>query len=364
MIEFENVSIELGTFRLNEVSITVEKGDYYFIIGPSGAGKTIILEAIAGLHLPDAGRVLINGGDVTRIPPEKRRIALVYQDYSLFPHMSVFENIAFGLKMQKFPKDEIDRRVTAVLDRFDIAHLRDRAPFTMSGGEQQRVALARALVTEPEILLLDEPLSAMDQVNRDKFVADLRAIHRERNLTIVHVTHSREEALSLATRVGVIIDGTLEQEGSRDEVFHKPPNRKVARFVGIENVFDGMVTESGPAGSLLALDGSLIRAAEPVPAGSSVCVFIRAADISVKRAGIRMDTRYNCFPATVEEITPRESYFLLRISCGITLFALATEQEMNEKDIVSGGAVSVSFLPEAVHVVVQDRDISCPPMHP
>lgn len=355
MIEFENVSVTLGDFRLNELSLRVKKGDYYFVIGPSGAGKTIILEAIAGLHLPDSGRVLINGEDVSGIAPEKRQIALVYQDYSLFPHMTVFENIAFGLKLKKLPASEIERKVTAILSRFEIAHLKDRAPYTMSGGEQQRVALARALVTDPDILLLDEPLSAMDQVNRDKFVADLRAIHQEHSLTIVHVTHSREEALSLATRVAVIIDGTLEQEGDCDEVFRTPPNRKVGRFVGIENVFGGTVSGSSPGGSVIAVDGCSIHAARSIPGGSSVSVFIRAADISVRRAGMKMDDEYNCFPAIIEEITPRESYFLLRISCGISIFALATEQEMKEKGIVPGGTVSVSFLPEAVHVTMENE---------
>ncbi|WAI00198.1 ABC transporter ATP-binding protein [Methanogenium organophilum] len=361
MIEFENVSVELGDFRLNDLSLRVEKGDYYFVIGPSGAGKTIILEAIAGLHHPDSGRVLIDGKDVSGIPPEKRNIALVYQDYSLFPHMSVCDNIAFGLKLQKLSKAEIETRVSAVLNRFGIGHLKDRAPYTMSGGEQQRVALARALVTDPDVLLLDEPLSAMDQVNRDKFVADLRAIHRESGLTIVHVTHSREEALSLATRVAVIIDGTLEQEGGRDEVFRKPPNRKVGRFVGIENVFGGTVAGSGAGGSVITVEGCSIRTGDVVPEDASVCVFIRAADVSVRRAGMKADDEYNCFPAIIEEVTPRESFFLLRVSFGITLFALATEQEIKEKGIVPGGAVSVSFLPEAVHVTLEEGCSSLSP---
>lgn len=360
MIEFENVSVTLGVFRLNELSIRVKKGDYYFIIGPSGAGKTIILEAIAGLHHPDSGRVLIDGEDVSGVPPEKRKIALVYQDYSLFPHMSVGENVAFGLKLQKMSKTEIARRVGAVLSRFGIAHLKDRAPYTMSGGEQQRVALARALVTEPDILLLDEPLSAMDQVNRDKFVADLRAIHQENELTIVHVTHSREEALSLATRVAVIIDGTLEQEGERDEVFRKPPNRKVGRFVGIENVFEGTVTGTGVGGSVVMVDGCSIRTGGAMPDGCRVCVFIRAADVSVRRADMIADDEFNCFPAKIEEITPRESYYLLGISCGIRLYALATEQEIKEKGLVPGQSVSVSFSPTAVHITREDTPFSSP----
>lgn len=362
MIEFDDVSVELGAFRLNEVSIKIEKGDYYFIIGPSGAGKTIILEAIAGLQHPASGRVLIDGEDVEDIAPEKRRIALVYQDYSLFPHMTVYENIAFGLKLRKLPKPEIERKVTAILSRFDIAHLKDRSPYTMSGGEQQRVALARALVTEPDILLLDEPLSAMDRVNRDKFAADLRAIHEEHALTIVQVTHSREEAVSLATRVAVIIDGTLEQEDERDAVFCKPRNRKVGTFVGIENVLEGVVARTGTEGSVIEVNGCSIHAACGMPAGSSVCVFIRAADVSVRSAGSAAGDGNNRFSAVIEEFIPRKSYYLLRISCGFPLYALATEQEIKEKGLVPGGAISVSFCPEAVHVTREENGSSRSPV--
>ncbi|KAF1073407.1 Vitamin B12 import ATP-binding protein BtuD [Methanogenium sp. MK-MG] len=274
--------------------------------------------------------------------------------------MSVCDNIAFGLKLQKLPKADIEKRVTAVLSRFGIVHLKDRAPYTMSGGEQQRVALARALVTEPDILLLDEPLSAMDQVNRDRFVADLRAIHRENGLTIVHVTHSREEALSLATRVAVIIDGSLEQEGGRDEVFRKPPNRRVGRFVGIENVFDGTVAGTGAGGSVVMVDGCSIRTGVLITDEGPVSVFIRAADVSVRRAGMAVDDEYNCFPATIEKLIPRESYYLLQISCGISLYALATEQEIREKGLAPGQAVSVSFSPSSVHVTREEGESSLP----
>ncbi len=354
MIEFDNVSLKLGDFRLNEVSLRVNHGDYYFIMGPSGAGKTIILEAIAGLHHPDSGCVNIDGTDMSGVPPEKRRIALVYQDYSLFPHMSVHNNVAFGLKMQKLSKPEVKMRVTEVLDRLGISHLADRAPYTMSGGEQQRVALARALVTEPDILLLDEPFSAMDQVIRDKFVADMRAIHKEQNLTIVQVTHSRGEALSLATRVAVIIDGTLEQEGACDEVFQRPPNRRVGRFLGIENIFEGMVAGTGAGGSIVTVDGCSIKTTDAMPKGSQVCVFIRAADVSVRRPDMIADDEYNSFPAKIEKIIPRKSYYLLEISCGISLYALTTEQEIKEKGLAPGQAVSVSFRPAAVHVTADD----------
>jgi ABC-type Fe3+/spermidine/putrescine transport system ATPase subunit len=232
----------------------------------------------------------------------------------------------------------------------------------MSGGEQQRVALARALVTEPDILLLDEPLSAMDRVNRDKFAADLRAIHEEHDLTIVQVTHSREEAVSLATRVAVIIDGTLEQEDVRDAVFCKPRNRKVGTFVGIENVLEGVVARTGTDESVIEVNGCHIHAASGMPAGSSVCVFIRAADISVRRAGSAAGDGCNRFSAVIDEFIPRKSYYLLRISCGFHLYALATEQEIKEKGLVPGGAVSVSFCPEAVHVTGEENGSSRSPV--
>ena len=191
MIEFDRVSLALGSFSLNDVSLTIGRGDYYFIVGPSGAGKTVLLETIAGLHRPESGRVLLRGEEITTLPPEKRRVALVYQDYSLFPHMKVADNVGYGLKMQRRDKARIRERVADLLQQFGIDHLADRYPATLSGGEQQRVALARSIAVDPDVLLLDEPLSALDPVSKEKFIRDLQRIHREHNLTIVQVSHSR-----------------------------------------------------------------------------------------------------------------------------------------------------------------------------
>ncbi|MFY1645284.1 ABC transporter ATP-binding protein, partial [Methanoculleus bourgensis] len=201
MIEFDQVSLALGSFRLNDVSLTINRGDYYFIVGPSGAGKTVILEAIAGLHRPRRGRILLRGEEVTSLPPEKRRVALVYQDYSLFPHMSVIDNVGYGLRMQGMGRADARREVAGLLTEFGIAHLADRYPGTLSGGEQQRVALARAVAVKPDILLLDEPLSALDPITQEKFILDLQRLHREDDLTIVQVSHARREAHLLATRM-------------------------------------------------------------------------------------------------------------------------------------------------------------------
>ena len=242
MIEFDRVSIALGDFLLDEVSLSIRNGDYYCILGPSGAGKTIILEAIAGLLMPDRGRILQDGRDVWGVPPEKRRIGLVYQDYSLFPHLTVEKNIAFGMRMRRLPSSQIGEQVKQLMKQFEITHLAQRAPLTLSGGEQQRVAIARALAIDPVMLLLDEPLSALDPIARDRFIGELRSLHRDQGLTIVHVTHDRRDAASLGTRMAMIIDGRLVQEDHINTVFSSPCMERVARFIWYQNILMGTVT--------------------------------------------------------------------------------------------------------------------------
>ncbi|MBT8508152.1 hypothetical protein AZH53_07010 [Methanomicrobiaceae archaeon CYW5] len=282
MIEFDGVSLKLGEFSLQDVSLHIHRGEYFFIIGPSGAGKTVLLEAIAGLHKPDDGRILLRHNDVRNTPPEERRISLMYQDYSLFPHMTVEENISFGLKMQQVPPEKSKERVCEIMERFGITALAHRLPRTMSGGEQQRVALARALVVEPDVLLLDEPLAALDPLTRDFFIIELARIREEYGLTVVHVSHSREEALRLATRVAVIIDGHLVAEGTREEIFSAPPIREVARFVGMENIFDGSV-ESVAEGYVTIRSGEcLLRAPDRgFHEGDAVAACIRAHEVRI-----------------------------------------------------------------------------------
>ncbi|HDQ08490.1 MAG TPA: ATP-binding cassette domain-containing protein [Methanoculleus sp.] len=282
MIEFDGISLRLGEFSLRDVTLHIGTGEYFFIIGPSGAGKTVLLEAIAGLHSPDGGRILLRQKDVRTTPPEDRRISLMYQDYSLFPHMTVEENISFGLKMQQVSPEKVKERVRRIMERFGIANLANRLPRTMSGGEQQRVALARALVVEPDVLLLDEPLAALDPITRDFFTRELARIREEYGLTVVHVSHSREEALRLATRVAVIIDGRLVAEGTREEIFSAPPYREIARFVGMENILDGEVI--GTAGGYVTIRIGKCRLRAPdrgLKEGDKVAACIRAHEIRI-----------------------------------------------------------------------------------
>lgn len=350
MIEFENVSLSLGDFSLKNLSLKISPGDYYFILGPSGAGKTVILEAISGLHRPKSGTVRIRGEDVSGIPPEKRNVALVYQDYSLFPHMTVYENIAFGLKMKNKSREEISDMVSDIMQKLGISHLKSRYPATMSGGEQQRAALARSLIIQPDILLLDEPLSAMDPINREKFISDLRRLHKELGITIVQVTHSREEVFALADKVAVISCGKLEQVGSLNEVFKKPKNPVVGRFVGIENIFEGNVTEDcGNFGCIVDIFGVKIKSACKFKKGDLVCAYIRGIDIGAGEGSNESDED-NVISGSVENIVPHNYMYRVFLNCGIKLCILLTEREFKTKMIKTGDFVYLYFDRSAVHL--------------
>ncbi|KAF5082554.1 ABC transporter ATP-binding protein [Methanoculleus horonobensis] len=351
MIEFDRVSLALGSFRLNDVSLTISKGDYYFIVGPSGAGKTVLLEAIAGLHRPDSGRVLLRGEEITALPPEKRNVALVYQDYSLFPNMRVIDNISYGLRVQGMGKKEARAEVAPLLERFGIAHLADRYPGTLSGGEQQRVALARAVAVKPDILLLDEPLSALDPVTQEKFIDDLRRLHREDGLTVVQVSHSRREAHLLATRMAVIIDGALVDEGKADVVLNAPKSREVASFVGIENILDGTVTANEDGLATVIAGGLAFEAVTEAAAGEEVSLCIRADDVVLAVGDGRRTSARNTLAGTVVSVAENGPVAEVRVDAGVTLTAVLTRRSVQEFGIVSGISVALSVKATAIHVI-------------
>jgi molybdate/tungstate transport system ATP-binding protein len=351
MIEFDRVSLTLGSFSLHDVSLTINRGDYYFIVGPSGAGKTVLLEAIAGLHRPQQGRVLLRGEDITALPPERRGISLVYQDYSLFPHMKVAENVGYGLKMRGRAKGEIRERVAYLLQQFGIEHLADRHPATLSGGEQQRVALARSIAVEPDILLLDEPLSALDPVTQEKFIDDLRSLHQEHGLTVVQVSHSRREANLLATRMAVIIDGRLMDEGRSGAVLNTPRNREVARFVGIENILDGVVTANDGGLATVDVGGRFIEAVTAIPKGQRVTLCIRADDVSVIVSdGYRSSAR-NTLKGTIVRVSENGPLAEVKVDCGIELTAVLTRRSVEDLLLAPGRTVSLTIKASAVHAI-------------
>jgi spermidine/putrescine transport system ATP-binding protein len=231
-----------GKAVLDELSLTIDDGEFITLLGPSGCGKTTLLRMMAGFELPDRGTVTLSGVDITQTPPENRPLNTVFQNYALFPHMSVFDNVAYGLKMEKWPKAEIRERVEDALAMVQLEDFARRKPHQLSGGQQQRVAIARAVIKRPKMLLLDEPLSALDYKLRRTMQVELKRLQRELGITFVFVTHDQEEALSMSDRIAVLKDGTIQQLGTPREVYERPANVFTARFVGQTNFFPGRVT--------------------------------------------------------------------------------------------------------------------------
>jgi len=228
---------------LYEFDLNIEDGEFFTVLGPSGCGKTTVLRLIAGFESPDEGKILLDGQDITRLDAEKRPTNTVFQSYALFPHMTVFDNVAFGLKMSNVPKAEITERVKEALAVVQLADFEQRKPHQLSGGQKQRVAIARAIVNRPKVLLLDESLSALDYKLRKQMQYELKRIQRQLGITFIYVTHDQEEALSMSDRVLVMNNGQPQQVGTPREIYESPRNLFVARFIGEINVFDGVITE-------------------------------------------------------------------------------------------------------------------------
>ena len=244
IISFENVNkFYEDTHVLKNINFEIEKGKFYTLLGPSGCGKTTILRIIAGFTDVSNGKVTLNGEDVTKLPPNKRKVNTVFQDYALFPHMNVFENIAFGLRLKKTPENTIKEKVAEALKMVQLSGYENREISQMSGGQQQRVAIARALVNEPEVLLLDEPLSALDLKLRTDMQYELRELQQRLGITFIFVTHDQEEALAMSDEIFVMSKGEIVQSGTPVDIYDEPINRFVADFIGESNIVDGVMKE-------------------------------------------------------------------------------------------------------------------------
>jgi len=323
MLELKNISRNFGGFDLRDINFTVRKGDYFLLLGPSGAGKSLLLEMIAGLTLPDSGSVLLNGSDITTMSIPARRIGIVFQDHAIFPHMTVRKNLAYSLHGLK--KDETERRITNISSRLLMTGLLDRKPATLSGGELQRVALARTLIREPEILLLDEPLSSIDARIKSDLRRLLREIHRG-GQTIMHVTHDYEEALSLATRIAVMDHGKILQTGTPAEVFQHPRNGFVAHFIGVRNFFPAkLITVEG---LLYAVTGGDLRIRiNDGQENETGFVMIRGEDIVLSERPLE-SSAVNSFPGIISEIVKTPFGIDISVECGELLHAVITEQSL------------------------------------
>jgi ABC-type Fe3+/spermidine/putrescine transport system ATPase subunit len=288
---------------VDDVSLDAAPGEFVSLLGPSGCGKSTLLRMVAGLVEPDGGQVVLAGEDITRVAVHRRNLGLVFQSYALFPHMTVFENVAFGLRRRGVAAPEMGPRVERMLDLVRLGPLGARHPRELSGGQQQRVALARALVTEPRVLLLDEPLSNLDALLRDEMRVELKRLQERLGTTMIFVTHDQAEALILSDRVVVMEAGRVEQVGRPEEVYRRPATAFVARFLGRANFLAGTVAEIGPAATVVGLDGGLSVVAAPragLAPGQAVHVAIRQEAIRIEPAvAVGQAGRPNQFTATV-----------------------------------------------------------------
>lgn len=279
-IEKISKSYTPGKPVLKPLDLEIASGELFFLLGPSGCGKSTLLRLIAGFISPDSGRILFNDRDVTALPPEKRNAPMVFQNYALWPHLSVYENVAFGLKAQALPANEIRERAMDALETVRMQEFASRKTPSLSGGQQQRVALARALAVAPELILLDEPLSNLDAKLRDEMREELRSICRSRKLTAIYVTHDRREALSMADRMAVLENGMISQLGRPDELYKKPANRFTASFLGDINIIPGKVSETGTVETNYGTFTGLAACSE-LPVGSAVELAIRPETVSI-----------------------------------------------------------------------------------
>ncbi len=347
MIRVENLSKDWNRFKLKNISLEVEDGEYFVVLGPSGAGKTMLLELIAGMWYPDSGKIYMNSKEVTLLPPEERGVGFVYQNYMLFPHKTVYENIAFGLSIRTRDKVEIKKRVDEMMNLLHISCLPDRMPLTLSGGEQQRTALARALIINPKVLLMDEPLSALDRNTRDELIQELKELHKKFDTTIIHVTHNFDEALALADRIAIINDGEISQVGDSTEIFRHPKDKFVADFVGVENIIAGFAREGNGNPTVIDTGNILIYSVEQKK--GDVHITVRPEDITLSMEKVITSAR-NAFEGQVKEIIDQGALIKLTIDVGEPLVVFLTRQSFLDMELNIGKMVWTYFKATAVHM--------------
>ena len=327
-----------GTAVLDGLSLSIAGGSFVALLGASGSGKTTLLRLIAGFEAPDGGRILLDGADLDGIPPYRRPVNLVFQSYALFPHMSVADNIGYGLRREGMAADEVRRRVGDALAMVRLDGLGDRKPRQLSGGQAQRVALARALAKRPKLLLLDEPMAALDRGLREHTRNELKRLHRELGTTFVLVTHDQEEALALADRVALLDRGRLAQDGTPEDLYERPASLAVARFVGRINLIEGRTSDGGT----VEIPGlGSIRAPARLPIGTEVFVGLRPEKIDIGAVG---------FPATVTDVVYHGDQSVYRLSLAGGVEIQASRQNRTGEQAEAGESVGVSW-PESAALV-------------
>jgi spermidine/putrescine transport system ATP-binding protein len=355
MVELRQVSKRFGSHEaLKDASFAIKAGEFMTFLGPSGCGKTTCLRLISGFDTPTSGRILIDGKDVTFDPPYRRDVNQVFQNYALFPHLTIYENIAFGLRMKRIAPADITRRVQRVLEMTALGDFVNRKPAQLSGGQRQRVALARAIVCEPKVLLLDEPLSALDAKLRTQMRTELKQLQKKLGITFIYVTHDQEEALTMSDRVAVINAGRVEQIGTVSEIYYKPATRFVASFIGDTNIVEAQILASDSGMLRCRLEGGLelhVRRKES-HASAKLLLSLRPEKIRLHRIDPGGVNSFSCqvtmeiFKGAVDELT-------LTFQGNLQLGAILANDGNAGTDFHEGDQVFASIQPEDIHIVAE-----------
>jgi len=345
-VEFENVSLAYGKTRvLSDASISIQPGEFFALLGPSGSGKSTLLRLLAGFLQPQSGAIRVAGEDVTRVPPWQRNIGMVFQNYALWPHMTVRQNVAFGLEERRLRRAEIDRRVAAALELVGLGEYGARRPGQLSGGQQQRVALARTIAIEPKVLLLDEPLSNLDAKLRIHMRVELLALQRKLGITTIFVTHDQEEALSICDRVAVLDGGVIQQVGTPVELYDTPANRFIATFVGTINLLGGTVARTG-AGNVFrsAALGDVALGNAAATAGAAELA-IRPHALHLAAPGATADRARTWFDGSVAEREFLGEFVRYKVKVGATEMVVDQPHYLGEPGFAPGASVRVGINP-------------------
>lgn len=333
-----------GFTAVSDFNLEVGRGEFVTFLGPSGCGKTTTLRMIAGFEMPTGGEILLNGQDITKIPANKRPINTVFQRYALFPHMNIFDNIAFGLKLKKLPKDEIRKKVNHVLAMVDLEGFENRRVSTLSGGQQQRIAIARALVNEPEILLLDEPLGALDLKMRKEMQIELKNMHDQLGITFIYVTHDQEEALVMSDKIVVMSEGRTQQIGTPEDIYNEPKNAFVADFIGDSNIFKGIMTGD----KKVRFCGGEFECVDDVPEGTLIDAVVRPEDV------ILTTPDQGVVEGVVTSVIFKGIHYEIAVESG--------KYEMiiqSTKAATVGDHVGMTLEPDGIHIMIAEDHTTC-----
>lgn len=328
---------------IEDFNLEIKEGEFVTLLGASGCGKTTILRMIGGFETLTEGKITLDGEDLSTLPANKRPVNTVFQKYALFPHYNVYDNIAYGLKIKKLPKEEIDKKVSKVLEMVDLEGFEKRSINTLSGGQQQRIAIARALVNEPKVLLLDESLSALDYKMRKEMQIELKNMHKKLGITFIFVTHDQEEALTMSDKVVVMADGVIEQVGSPEEIYNEPATLFVADFIGESNIFNGLVTKKYN----VEFAGANIECVDDFAANTKVNIVIRPEDINIVKKEEGQIT------GVVTSADFKGTYYTTFVECGEYEFMIYTQKHFYE-----GDEVGLTILPDNIHLIRYDDDMN------